>query len=131
MKIGEAFPSKYLKASDFEDGDRTLTIERVEMEDIGSGNDKSRKPVIYFRGEDKGFVANKTNCTTISKVLGSDDTEDWISQRITLRSAEVEFQGEMVLSIRVSLKRPPSAAVRQPVKAAADQDGALPEPEGY
>lgn len=120
MKIGDAFPSKYMKAEDL-DEDLTLTIKSVEMEEIGQGADKSTKPVIYFKGLEKGFVANKTNCTTISNILGTDDTDEWEGQRITLRAAEVEFQGKMVMSIRVSLKKPVSASLRpaQP----ADQDG--------
>jgi len=132
MKIGQAFPSKYLKASDFEDGDRALTIAKIEMEEVGSATDKSTKPVIYFKGEEKGFVANKTNCTTISKVLGSDDTDDWVGQRITLRQAEVEFQGEMVMSIRVSLKRPAAPAPKaKPSQEAEEPSDAMPSADDF
>lgn len=129
-KLNELYPSKYLAAVDFEDGDKTYTIKRVEIEEIGQGADKSTKPIIYFKEEPKGFVANKTNCTTISKVLGSDDTDDWIGGRITLRQAEVEYQGKLMMSIRVSLKKPTSTRAHQVVEN-PDADEANPSADDF
>lgn len=103
MNIDEAFPSKYLKASDLpEEGTQSATIERVTIEEIGVKKD--RKPVIHFEDLDKGFVCNKTNANTIAKVTASRDFDDWVGKTIHLYRAEVEFQGEMVESIRVRLK---------------------------
>jgi hypothetical protein len=102
--IDDAFPSKYLKASDLpEEGTVTFTIEKIEIEEIG--REKQHKPVIYFEEEDsKAMVANKTNCNTIAKVTGSRTFDDWIGKKINLYRAEVEFNGEMMESIRVSLR---------------------------
>lgn len=110
MNIDAAFPSKYMKASDLpEETVVPFTIEEVKMEEIG--REKQTKPVIYFKGQDKGFVANKTNCNTIAKALGSRDTDDWINKTIRLYSTEVQFGDEMVESIRVSLKTRNGAVV--------------------
>jgi hypothetical protein len=100
MKTGNLMPSKYLKAADLEDDDVTLTIASVEMEDIGQGNNKERRPVIYFRKEKKGLVLNKTNLNVIENLYG-DETDDWIGEEITLFATEVEYQGKMVDAIRV------------------------------
>lgn len=103
MNIDSAFPSRYMKASDLPD--ETIVpfqIEEVKVEEIG--REKQMKPVIYFKGQDKGFVANKTNCNSIAKVLGSRDTDDWTGKTIRLYSTEVQFGDEMVESIRVSVK---------------------------
>lgn len=104
MNIDQAFPSKYMKSSDLpEDGVAVpFTIEEVKTEEIGK--DKQIKPVIYFKDQDKGFVANKTNCNTIAKALSSRDTDDWVGKTILLYSCEVQFGDEMVESIRVKLK---------------------------
>ena len=110
MNIDTAFPSKYLKASDIPEGTVVpYVIEEVRIEEIGR-DPKQSKPVIYFKGQDKGLVANKTNCNTIAKALGSRDTEDWIGKTIKLYQTEVQFGDEMVESIRVSLKsgKPPT-----------------------
>lgn len=127
MKISEAFPSKYLSAADFEEGDETLTIKEIGIEEVGQGKDKEQKLFIEFKGKDKGLICNKTNANTIAKVLGSDDTDDWVGQRITLCRREVEFQGEPMWSIRVSLKKP-AATTPSPKKLVADNDGGEDEP---
>lgn len=103
MNIDTAFPSKYMKASDLPDETIVpFVIEEVRVEEIG--REKQSKPVIYFKGQEKGFVANKTNCNSIKKVLGSADTDEWTGKTIKLYSTEVQFGDEMVESIRVSVK---------------------------
>jgi hypothetical protein len=115
MKIGEAFPSNFLKADDLGGKDVTVTIESCEMESIGQGHDKQDKLVLSFVGKGKKMVTNKTNAKTIAKLHG-DDTDDWPGKRIILSPREVEFQGDMVMAIRVSLKAP---VVGKPIAPAA------------
>lgn len=105
MKASNAFPSPFLKADDLQGKNVTVTIAGVEMQEIGQGAQKSTKPVISFVGKDKGLVCNKTNWNTIIKLYG-DETDEWEGKRIVLSPREVEYQGEMVLSIRVSLQKP-------------------------
>lgn len=104
MNLDDAFPSKYMKASDLpEDGSTvTFTIEKIEMQEIGK--EKQRKPVITFEELDKAFVCNKTNANSIAKLTASRDTDQWIGKQIRLYRTEVEFGGEMVESIRVSIR---------------------------
>lgn len=103
MNIDTAFPSKFMKASDLpEETLVPFVIEEVKMEEVG--REKSIKPIIYFKDQDKGFCCNKTNANSIKKVLGSSDTQDWLGQTIKLYSTEVQFGDEMVESIRVSVK---------------------------
>lgn len=122
MKLSEAYPSKYLTAEEL-DNDVTVTISDVDCEEIGQGAQKSRKLVLSFQGKKKKFVVNKTNAKTIADVLGTDETDDWIGQRITIGPTEVEFQGEMVNSIRVRRKKPSSAP-----KMTADADDKTQDP---
>jgi hypothetical protein len=102
-KIGDMYPSRWLKASDVEDEDRVLTIDRVVEEKIGQAGDL--KWVLYFQELDKGLVLNKTNTTTIAKLWG-DNTDDWEGCQVTLYATEVQFQGDMVEAIRVRSKPP-------------------------
>lgn len=108
-KLNEAFPSKYMTAADFENGDVTATILSADVETVGQGADASQKIILKLKGIQKPVVINRTNANTIAKVTGSDDTDDWIGKRITLGASEVEFKGELVMSIRVRLKKPTSA----------------------
>src|SRR6476469_1850681 len=99
MNIDSAFPSNYLKASDLGDAQPVVTIERVELEAVG--RDKEMKPVLYFRGKEKGIVLNKTNSNKIASLVGSRDTDYWRGQQIRLYATETEFGGETVECIRV------------------------------
>lgn len=98
MNINESFPSKYLKASDVPEEGLTVVIVRVGQEEIGK--DKDIRPVLYFDGEEKGIVLNKTNATNISKLYGY-ETEDWTGKKVQLGTAWVDFQGQSVEAIRI------------------------------
>lgn len=106
MRISTAFPSNYLRAADLQGRTIRVTIDKVNMEDIGGDT----KPVLYFEGKEKGMVLNKTNANNISFAYG-DDTDDWTGGEIDLFSAMVDFQGKSVEAIRV--KVPPRTATKR------------------
>lgn len=110
MKMNDIYPSKYLKADDLQGREVRVTMSNVELEKIGDDN----KPVLYFKGKDKGVVLNKTNASTISIAYG-DDTEDWFDQPIILFSVMVDFQGKVAPAIRC--RAPTAKDNRAPVKA--------------
>ena len=107
MKQNDAFPSNYLKATDFTDGPALLVMDRTEIETIGD----DRKMIIYFQGKEKGLVCNKTNANTIADLYG-DDTESWRGREIVLFEAYVDFQGKSVPAVRV--RAPKKKAAPQP-----------------
>ena len=115
MNINNAFPSKWLKSGDVEDGDLTLTIKDVTVEEIGSGDNAEQKPIIYFHETEKGLVLNKTNADTISR-LYTPETDNWIGKPITIFATEVDFAGKQTLALRVRIKPPKPTAPAAPVK---------------
>jgi hypothetical protein len=129
-KLNDAFPSKYMTAADFEDGDVTATIISAEVEMIGQGADASQKIILGLKGIKKPIVVNRTNANTIAKVTGSDDTDDWIGKRITIGASEVEFKGDLVMSIRVRLKKPAPVAAKAIVEN-PDADEAMPSADEF
>jgi predicted hydrocarbon binding protein len=98
VNINDQFPSKYLKASDLKGKKIKVTISEVGKEEVGDGN----KPVLYFVGKDKGMVLNKTNAMTIASSYGP-DTDKWEGKELCLYSAKVNFQNQMVDSLRVEV----------------------------
>jgi hypothetical protein len=126
MRISKAFPSKYLRADDVDEmgGQLTYTIRKVVLEEIGQ--DKTTKPVAYFRTTQLGLVLNRTNAARLSASLG-DETDAWIGKQITLETEQVPMRGQLVNSIRVRVdgavqaeRRPPTAeetarAAQQPL----------------
>lgn len=123
VKIGDVFPSRYLKAADLGTAQPVVVIQSVKIEDMGEGRNKESKPVLYFAGKEKGLVCNKTNSFNLAKITGSDDTDGWKGHSIQLYTAEVEAFGEMVDAIRVRAVK--GAKPPEPVEFAAD-DGDVP-----
>ena len=101
MKIGEAFPSNYIKAHDLQGADVPVVISHVQTEDVGG----EQLPVIYFDNKTKGLVLNKTNATTIVEILGTDETTQWSGKRIVLFPTQTDYQGRQVSCIRVRMMR--------------------------
>jgi len=78
------YDSEFFGAWDLENGDRVVTIKRcVGGELTGPGGKKSKKPVLYVEGSDKGIPLNKTNGKTIAGMYGNYVTE-WVGKSITL-----------------------------------------------
>ena len=95
MKISESFPSKYLKAIDLQGREVRVIMAHVEIEKLGDDD----KPILYFKGKEKGVVLNRTNSNAISDAYG-DDTEDWSDQPLILFSVMVDFNGKVGPAIR-------------------------------
>jgi hypothetical protein len=124
MKLNDAFPSRWLKSEDCEDGDLILTIKSAAIEPVKGTNGDEDKLILRFAEEDKGLILNKTNAKSISKIHG-DDTDDWVGKKVALYSTEVEFGGETMLGIRVRLKAP-KAGVASPASRASSAPGPVP-----
>jgi hypothetical protein len=101
MKRSERFPSKYVKAADLKPEGAVVTIDRLEMEDVGQGKDKRSNPVLYFRNASRALVLNSINDETIGKLLGSDDDREWRGQKICLYPTTTTFGKEVVDCVRV------------------------------
>ncbi len=104
MNISEAFPSNYVKASDLNGKPSLLTIRACVREELGQGNDKEKKPVLYFKEAQKGLVLNKTNANVIVDAYGK-MTEDWEGKTVEVYPARVEFKGNLVDGIRVRIQQ--------------------------
>lgn len=111
--IQDAFPSKFLKASDLQGTEPIVTIDHVAFEPVG--RDKEMKAVLYFRGKEKGLVLNKTNANKITQLIGSGITEEWEGQRVKLYATETQFGGDTVDCIRIKAAVQGTPAARRPV----------------
>ena len=103
-KIHEMLESKFLKKEDAGDG-MLVTIRGVDRQNVGKDDEPELKWVALFE-ECKPMVLNGTNLALIEKALGSDDTDDWVGQKIVLFNDEnVSFGGKVVGGIRVDVNR--------------------------
>lgn len=126
MKSSDVYPSKYLKAEDFGDDEPVCTITEVVMEELESKErGKEQKPVVYFKGLEKGLVLNKTNWGLIARQHG-DESDEWVGKQITLFVMDVEAFGEIVSAIRVkSTKKTVPNVPAKKTETAIQADGEL------
>lgn len=131
MKMGEAFPSAFLKTDDLQGRQVTVTIESYSLEDVG---DDEKKLVLHFAGKNRGLVCNKTNAASISDIYG-DEMDEWLGKRITLYPTKTNYAGRMTPCIRIQEPAAPTAAPspahagRAPAKRPAQPQLVEPPPE--
>lgn len=78
------FDRDYLGHFDLQGRDATVTISRVVGGELTAmGGRKSKKPIVYFEGKEKGLICNKTNSKTIASMYGN-YVEEWVGKKITL-----------------------------------------------
>lgn len=98
----------FIFAFDLNGKDVTVTIARVVGGELtGVGGRKSKKPIIYFEGKEKGMALNATNAKTIASLYGH-YTEKWVGQRITLYPTVTQMGGETMECIRIRPTAPRS-----------------------
>jgi hypothetical protein len=132
MKRDEIFPSRFLKAADFQQP-RAVTIAGTAMEQFKNDGRDQDKLVITFKTRGvKPLVCNLTNFNVIAKIAGSDDTDAWPGVAIELFADRVPFGRNLVDSVRV--REPAQAALpaagngKPPARAGRPRPVANPQP---
>jgi hypothetical protein len=131
----EAFPSKYLKASDLR-GPVTVEIKDAPQETLtGFDGQQQTKTVLYFTNTRKKFPLNRTNWNAVADVTGEEDSENWPGHKIELYPSTTEMNGKTLPCVRVRTPMVRAAEPRPPARtdataarrdAAADMDDEIP-----
>jgi hypothetical protein len=119
MRFDDLFPSAFLKASDFDEGPRTLVVDKITRQELGD----EMKPVVYFRNTSRGLVLNKVNGGALRGLYGS-DTDGWLGQPVEAYSTTTEFGGKIVPCIRLRAPKSKSTAPRGPITFTASDEKA-------
>jgi hypothetical protein len=99
--INDQFPSKYLRASDFDEEGAIVTIASVRQETMKNRDGRDEiKPILFFREHEQGLVLNKTNAKKISTLLKSEDTDDWVDAQVRIYATETQFGADTVACLR-------------------------------
>jgi len=102
MKLNELFPRKYATGEDLAGKSVTLTISHLRLEKMipTPGTAPVEKWVIFFKEAQKGIVLSKTLAFQISKVVGSEDTDEWVGKKVVLYPEPVNVAGYTRTAIR-------------------------------
>jgi hypothetical protein len=99
----DIYGSKYLSVPDLGGSTLRVKIGKVEVADLREKDGTTRKKyVLFFNGEIKPMVVNKTNASVLAAAFGK-NKDDWVNQRLELYS-EMTGLGKPGLRIRVLQK---------------------------
>jgi hypothetical protein len=96
----DLYGSKYFSAADLHGETPRRKIGKVEIGDLRDKDGSTkRKFLVYFKGEDKPMVLNRTNARTLAAALGKDPTA-WIGVVVELY-AEMTSLGKEGVRLRI------------------------------
>ena len=123
MKTSQMTTSKYLKQDDIGEG-KLVTIKGLKKENVAQADEPPEmKWTMGFDELDKPLVMNATNIQLCERACASDDTDDWIGQRIVLYVDEnVSYAGKIVGGIRIRKPKGPA----KPAPKTNDEDSDIP-----
>jgi hypothetical protein len=104
--------SKFLKKEDVEN-DVTATIVAIAQADVSlPGAPPEMKWAAHFKQLAKPAILNSTNLQLLARILGSDNSDDWIGRDVILyNDPNVSFQGKLTGGIRVRQVQAKKSAV--------------------
>lgn len=76
-------------------------IDRVTEEELENKGKVDYKPTLWFRGQEKGFPLNKTNCAVCVDNFGSTETDDWVGRKVQLYRTMTSSPSGLVPCIRI------------------------------
>lgn len=90
----------YIKAEDLKDRAIAVTVENVDLEDVGKDGKKEMKLVAHFRGKDKTLILNRTNADSMAEIFHTDSYDGWRGQ-IVLYPDTTMYGGKKVACVRL------------------------------
>lgn len=102
MKVSEMFPSKYVTGEGLQGKAYTVTIARVTAERMrpNPASPEVQKFVLYTVEGKKGIVLSHTLADQITRITGSEDTDEWAGKKITIYPEPVTVAGVDRIAIR-------------------------------
>jgi hypothetical protein len=114
--LDELFPSKWLKASDLEDGPVVTTIHEANVQMVkGMDGKETKKAVIYFPSKLKPLILNRTNFEACCDISGSDDTDGFVGTKIELYTIETQMGEGIRIREPGGKKKTATATTKKPL----------------
>jgi hypothetical protein len=124
----EVIQSKYFKAADYPDSfEEVVTIELARIEEIGQGQDKKEKSVVYFKRKKSGLVCGPVLWDQLIDATDEENSDDWRNHQVLLFRDFTFYAGKQVACLRIKKltapeKKPAAKKSAKKSKAADDDD---------
>ncbi len=124
MRKSQAFESTYMRTEDLNGKEHELIIDKVEMAEISNPETKrtETKPVVYFKGREKGLILNHTNWDALEQGYG-EESDHWHGWPMILYPTTTRFGSSNVACMRIRI---PKASTEK--DAPPSSDGEAPPP---
>lgn len=96
----ELYPNRFLKADLLKGKKVTVTIAKIEIEELEGEKGKENKVVMYFAESKRQYVAPKTVGFCLMRMFGKNPRE-WVGKMVTLYPTTTKFGRETVDCVRV------------------------------
>ena len=105
MKLSEMYPSRFVRGVDLQGKSVTVTIAKVQLESMRPNpqSPEIQKFVLYPAEGKKGIVLSKTLANQIARAVGSEETDEWVGQKVTLYPEPVSVAGVQRVAIRAMM----------------------------
>lgn len=101
MTNSDYFGSHDLMTDTGEYGQITVTIKSVSQDKVKGADGKDSLCIVAKTAETKPIILNKTNCKTITKVLGTPIIERWAGHKVIIGVDKVKAFGDVADALRV------------------------------
>lgn len=98
MNRDEMFPSKYFNGENVGIDGVTVTIDRVESEEVGEA--KEVMQVLHFSDNDKMVTLNKTRGNQVFDLCG-DNSDNWEGKTIRLVAGTTKYKGKTLKCVDI------------------------------
>lgn len=101
--LGELKSSRFIRKEDVGDKAVIVTIKSIDKINVAGENEApSNRWVIYFEKMTKPMVLNNTNGQAIAKIIGTEDADKWIGQKVVLYfDPNVTYKGKTSGGLRI------------------------------
>jgi hypothetical protein len=91
------FLSSYVRTADVK-RPQTVTVDAVESEEIGTGDDRSAKLVAYFTELEQGVVLGSKAVLGFFVENFGEETDEWVGKEVVLyKDPSVTYKGKRVV----------------------------------
>lgn len=112
MNVRTIFPSRWLNADDLGDRRVEVVIAGATLEEVHNRvtNQKEQKLAIAFEKATKRLLVNKTQAFAMAAIAGSDETDDWVGTKVSLRVGRAR-NGKPTIVVEPPAVTPPAMSM--------------------
>lgn len=101
-RVKDMYPKKHLTPADLGKNSVNITIERINQVEVFDQKLNRTKKVwaMFFKGKNKYMIMNQTNANKLAEIFDSDDSDDWVGNKIVIYVDNITVGGQPKKALR-------------------------------